>query len=74
MNEQTVPVYLELKLAGDALTGRAVYGACRVRRFTGFIGLVALIDSVVEEARDGRLEPHPENAPAADKEAANADH
>jgi hypothetical protein len=75
MNEQTVHVHLELRVAGDALSGRAVYGAGGSRRFSGFIGLVAAIDAVVEEAREGRLQLHPENAPVhAQKETDNAGH
>ena len=62
MNELTVPVHLELKI-GEALTGRAVYAAGTVRAFQGFIGLVAVLDRLIEDAREGRLQLHPE-APA----------
>ena len=67
MNEVTVPVHLELKV-GEALTGRAVYAAGTVHAFQGFIGLVAMLDRLIEDVREGRLELHPEGAAVAEAE------
>jgi hypothetical protein len=67
MNELTVPVHLELKI-GEALTGRAVYAAGTVRAFQGFIGLVAVLDRLIEDAREGRLPLHSEAGAETDPE------
>lgn len=55
MNEKTVWVSLELKVADDSLGGRATYGAGTVRQFNGFMGLIGVLDSLIEEAQQGRL-------------------
>lgn len=62
MTERKVNVSLELSLADRSLRGRAIYGAGTVRAFSGLVGLIGVIDALIEEAREGRLELDPERA------------
>jgi hypothetical protein len=52
MTEHTVRVQLDLRIDGDALSGQAACVPGGVRSFSGFIGLVAAIDALIEEARN----------------------
>lgn len=47
MDRQCLVIRLELELADDSLTGRAVDGAGATREFAGWMGLVAAIDVLV---------------------------
>jgi hypothetical protein len=49
MDANTTVVRLELKLAGDTLTGRASDGSGAGRAFTGRLGLIAAIDALLTE-------------------------
>jgi hypothetical protein len=46
--EQTVTISLELALAGDTLSGRGTSAGHQVRDFTGWIGLMGAIESLLE--------------------------
>ena len=45
MHCETITITLELRLAGDSLTGRCVGPEGGVRPFAGWLGLVAAIDA-----------------------------
>jgi len=47
---KTVIIRLELRLAGDSLTGRASDGTGAARDFAGWLGLVAALDALVAGA------------------------
>lgn len=50
MNTKPIEIALELEPDGDTLSGRASRNGT-VREFSGRIGLMALVDSMVDEAR-----------------------
>jgi hypothetical protein len=50
MTERAVTITLELRLAGDDLEGRAIDGAGSERAFSGWLGLLVTIDSLLEAA------------------------
>ncbi len=47
MNDDRITITLELRVAGDTLTGRAVDGSGASRSFSGWLGLVAALDALV---------------------------
>ena len=51
MNATTIEITLELELDGETVSGRATTANGEVREFSGWIGLMGLVDSLLEEAR-----------------------
>ena len=47
MEDTTIKVTLELELAADSLSGRAIDATGGERRFSGWIGLVGVIDQLL---------------------------
>ena len=66
MNATTIEINLELELDGDTVTGCARFADGSSRRFSGWIGLMGLVDSLLEGA-PGR------GRPAKTKERMNED-
>lgn len=50
VNTKPIEITLELELDGDCVAGRARRNGT-VREFSGRIGLMALVDSMIDEAR-----------------------
>ena len=50
MTSRAVTITLELRLAGDELDGRATDGAGIDRTFSGWLGMLVTIDSLLEAA------------------------
>jgi hypothetical protein len=50
MDAGTTTICLELKVAGDALKGRAVADSGAERAFSGWLGLVAALDELLAGA------------------------
>jgi hypothetical protein len=70
VNATTIEINLELELDGETVSGRAHCANGEIREFSGWIGLMGLVDSLLEGARNGvgaRADKPPE-------EGANADH
>ena len=59
MTSRAVTITLELRLAGDELDGRASDGTASERPFSGWLGLLVTIDSLLDAADDpkAKLEP-----------------
>ena len=51
MEDETVGIHLELKIAGDSLTGRARDDRGATREFDGRLGLLAAIDTLIAPRR-----------------------
>ena len=56
MNATTIEINLELELDGDTVTGCARFADGSSRRFSGWIGLMGVVDSLLEGA-PGRGRP-----------------
>lgn len=56
MNEINLDIRLELRTDGEAIEGR-VSAAGETQEFSGWIGLVAAIDALVENARQDAPTP-----------------
>jgi hypothetical protein len=50
MTSRAVTITLELRLAGDELDGRATDGAGIDRPFSGWLGMLVTIDSLLDAA------------------------
>ena len=50
MTSRAVTITLELRLAGDELDGRATDGAGTDRSFSGWLGMLVTIDSLLAAA------------------------
>ena len=50
MTSRAVTITLELRLAGDELDGRATDGAGTDRSFSGWLGMLVTIDSLLDAA------------------------
>jgi hypothetical protein len=50
VNTKPIEITLELEPDGDTLAGRARHNGSE-REFSGWIGLMALVDALVDEAR-----------------------
>ena len=50
MTSRAVTITLELSLAGDELDGRATDGAGTDRPFSGWLGMLVTIDSLLDAA------------------------
>ena len=59
MNATTIEIKLELELDGETVSGRAIDHAGETREFSGWIGLMGLVDSLLDGARPSahQLEP-----------------
>jgi hypothetical protein len=55
VNGTTIEITLELELDGESVTGRATANGRESREFSGWIGLIGLLDSLVDGARGGAL-------------------
>jgi hypothetical protein len=55
VNATTIEITLELELDGETVSGRAKSANGEVREFSGWIGLMGLVDSLLEGARNGAL-------------------
>lgn len=53
MDSGTVSITLELELGADALAGRAIDPAGDVHPFSGWIGLVGVLDELIESQTPG---------------------
>jgi hypothetical protein len=57
VNASTIEIKLELELDGDTVTGCARFADGSCRDFSGWIGLMGLVDSLLEGAQgNGRPE------------------
>jgi hypothetical protein len=52
VDDKTVTIGLEIRLAGDSVTGRASCDTGAARDFAGWIGLVAAIDALVSDTKE----------------------
>ena len=50
MDDRRITIALELRLAGDSLTGRATDDTGANRSFSGWLGLVTALDGLVSAA------------------------
>ena len=58
MNETTTQITLELELDGETVSGHTVDAEGRRRPFSGWIGLMGVLDALLDRARgDGRRDP-----------------
>ena len=53
VNATTIEITLELELDGETVSGRARTATGEVREFSGWIGLMGLVESLLEGARNG---------------------
>jgi hypothetical protein len=66
MNDETITITLELRLAGDSVHGRAHNGSGPAGEFSSWLGLVSAIEALVDHARAEqapRTPDLPETAP-----------
>jgi hypothetical protein len=54
MTTRAVTITLELRQAGEELDGRASDGNGHDRSFSGWLGLLVTLDSLLDAAQDGR--------------------
>jgi len=47
---RSVHIDLDLRLVGDEMHGRAAVDGCPDRDFTGWVGLIAALDALIEPA------------------------
>lgn len=52
MNEIDLTIQLELRTDADAISGRLTADNGQVQEFSGWLGLVAALDALVESARE----------------------
>jgi hypothetical protein len=69
VNADRIEITLELRLDGDTVSGRARSAGGEAREFAGWIGLLGMVDSIVEGARNGG----PANNHQNPEESTNAD-
>ena len=55
MNATTIEINLTLELDGETVSGRAACPGGESREFSGWIGLMGLVDSLLDGARIGDL-------------------
>ena len=53
VNATTIEIKLELELDGETVSGRAIDNGGQTREFSGWIGLMGLVDSLLDGARTG---------------------
>jgi hypothetical protein len=53
VNATTLEIKLELELDGESVSGRATDAGGHTREFSGWIGLIGLVDSLLDGARVG---------------------
>ena len=53
VNATTIEIKLELELDGETVSGRATDDDGQTREFSGWIGLIGLVDSLLDGARTG---------------------
>jgi len=53
VNDRRIKVTLELELVGDSLSGRVLEPGDEHREFSGWIGLVGVIDALLASGTDG---------------------
>jgi hypothetical protein len=49
VNDETITITLELRVAADSLTGHCVGPEGAARRFAGWLGLMAAIDALLAD-------------------------
>jgi hypothetical protein len=55
VNATTIEIRLELELDEETVSGRAIGDGGETREFSGWIGLIGLIDSLLDGARGSAL-------------------
>jgi hypothetical protein len=55
VNATTIEIRLELELDGETVSGRATSNGGETREFCGWIGLIGLVDSLLDGARGSAL-------------------
>jgi hypothetical protein len=62
VDDGTITITLELRAAGDSVSGRALAADGVARAFSGWLGLVSVLDALVESPStpvpDGREQDH----------------
>ena len=66
MNATPIQIALELEPDGDSLSGRATGADGTTREFSGWIGLMGLVDSLIDAARSGLAKTNTEEKHDAD--------
>ncbi len=61
VNATTTQIALELELDGDTVSGRTVDARGAKREFSGWIGLMGVLDALLDEARTAGLDRDSEN-------------
>ena len=54
MKDETITITLELRVAGDSVSGRARNGSGPAGEFSSWLGLVSAIEALVDHARADR--------------------